>query len=73
MRQKLVTLDPTGFENSKEMHNFSAWVRLQLLHYRNGHSVDDLLTEITRLESLLDRIRMNEIRWVQGSGWMPYE
>jgi hypothetical protein len=70
MRQKLVTLDPTTFETSKQMLNFSAWVREQLVHYKNGLHMRDLLEEITRLEELLSAIRMGEKKWVQGKGWV---
>lgn len=70
MRQKLVTLDPTTFETSKQMLNFSAWVREQLVHYRNGLHIRELLEEITRLEELLSAIRMGEKKWVQGKGWV---
>ena len=70
MRQKLVTLDPTTFETSKQMLNFSAWVREQLVHYKNGLHIRDLLEEITRLEELLSAIRMGEKKWVQGKGWV---
>jgi len=31
MRQKLITLCPTSFEEAKKMPNFSAWVRAKLL------------------------------------------
>ena len=70
MRQKLVTLDPTTFETSKQMLNFSAWVREQLVHYKNGLHIPDLLEDITRLEELLSAIRMGEKKWVQGKGWV---
>ena len=70
MRQKLVTLDPTTFETSKQMLNFSAWVREQLVHYKNGLHMRDLLEEISRLEELLSAIRMGEKKWVQGKGWV---
>jgi hypothetical protein len=52
------------------MLNFSAWVREQLVHYKNGLHMRDLLEEITRLEELLSAIRMGEKKWVQGKGWV---
>ena len=70
MRQKLVTLDPTAFEISKEMHNFSAWVRKQVHLYGDGVHIQDLQIEIARLNNMLDRIRTNQIEW-NGRSWMP--
>jgi len=35
MRQKLITLDLTGFETASKMENFSEWVRIQLRKYRD--------------------------------------
>ena len=70
MRQKLVTLDPTAFEISKEIHNFSAWVRKHLHYYRDGITIEDCLQEIEHFRSMLDRIRTNEIAW-NGRSWMP--
>ena len=70
MRQKLVTLDPTAFETSREIDNFSAWVRMHLHYYRDGVMIQDCLTEIERLHKLLERIRTNKIEW-NGRSWMP--
>lgn len=70
MRQKLVTLDPTAFEISKDMHNFSAWVRKQLHYYNEGHEIEYLLSKIEHFESMLERIRTNKIAW-DGRSWMP--
>lgn len=70
MRQKLVTLDPTAFEISKEIDNFSAWVRMHLHYYRDGLHIRDCLNEIERLEGILERIRTNKIAW-NGRSWMP--
>ena len=70
MRQKLVTLDPTAFEISKEIPNFSAWVRKHLHYYRDGVHIQDCLNEIERLHSMLERIRTNKIAW-NGRSWMP--
>lgn len=72
MRQKLVTLDPTSFEISKEMDNFSAWVRKQLHFYNEGHDIEYLLQKIQGMERVLERIRTNEIAW-NGRSWMPVE
>ena len=70
MRQKLVTLDPTAFEISREIDNFSAWVRKHLHYLRDGVVIEDCLTEIERLHNLLERIRTNKIAW-NGRSWMP--
>ena len=70
MRQKLVTLDPTAFEISKRMDNFSAWVRKQLHFYNDGIYIQDLLNEIERFSSMLERIRTNQIAW-NGRSLMP--
>ena len=70
MRQKLVTLDPTAFEISREIHNFSAWVRKHLHYYRDGVTLEDCLNEIERLHKMLERIRTNKIEW-NGRSWMP--
>ena len=70
MRQKLVTLDPTAFEISKEMNNFSGWVRKQLHYYRDGHEIEYLLAKIEHMENTFNRIIANEIEW-NGQSWMP--
>lgn len=70
MRQKLVTLDPTAFEISREIHNFSAWVRKHLHFYRDGVTLEDCLNQIDALHGLLDRIRTKQIAW-NGRSWMP--
>jgi hypothetical protein len=70
MRQKLVTLDPTTFETSKQMLNFSAWVREQLVHYRNGHHVRELLEEIQHLEQLIADVIAERKTWVPNRGWV---
>ena len=70
MRQKLITLDLSSYELSQQMPNFSAWVRKHLDYHRDGVNIQDCLTEIERLHSMLDRIRTNKIQW-DGRSWMP--
>ena len=52
------------------MDNFSAWVRKQLHYYHDGIHIQDLLNEIERFSSMLERIRTNKIAW-NGRSWMP--
>ena len=73
MRQKLVTLDPTSFETSKQMKNFSAWVRMQLIHYNNGYTIESLMQECDRIQQLLSDIIDGKKVWKNGFGWVVVE
>ncbi len=73
MRQKLVTLDPTSFETSKQMKNFSAWVRMQLIHYNNGYTIESLMQECDRMQQLLSDIIDGKKVWKNGFGWVVVE
>lgn len=73
MRQKLVTLDPTSFETSKQMKNFSAWVRMQLIHYNRGYTIESLMEECDRMQQLLSDIIDGKKVWKNGYGWVVVE
>ena len=65
-----MTLDPTAFEMSKEIDNFSAWVRKHLHYYRDGVILEECLKEIEALHKTIDRIRTGKVEW-NGRSWMP--
>jgi hypothetical protein len=52
------------------MLNFSAWVREQLVHYRNGHHIRELLEEIQHLEQLIADVIAERKTWVPNRGWV---
>lgn len=73
MRQKMITLCPTTWENAAQMKNFSLWIRQQLLWKSNGYEVEELIKEVGRLEDLLSAVAMGEKKWQQGVGWVDVE
>ena len=73
MRNKMITLCPTTYEEAQRTKNFSSWVRQQLMWKSNGYDVDLLLKETDRQQELLSQIAMGEKKWVQGTGWVDVE
>jgi len=41
MRQKMINLCPTTFEQASKMNNFSEWVRLKLKEINDADPIDD--------------------------------
>ena len=73
MRQKMITLCPTTWENAAKMKNFSKWIREQLRYREQGWEIKQLIEEIDHLESLISAIAMGEKEWKQGVGWVDSE
>jgi len=73
MRNKMITLCPTTYEESQRMKNFSLWIRQQLMWKTNGYDVETLLKETDRQQQLLSQVAMGEKKWQQGIGWVDVE
>jgi hypothetical protein len=73
MRQKMITLCPTTWEDAQRMKNFSLWIRQQLMWKSNGFDLEELIKENDRLEALLSAVAMGEKKWKQGIGWVDVE
>lgn len=73
MRNKMITLCPTTYEEAQRMKNFSHWIRQQLMWKTNGYDVETMLKELDRMQTLLSAISMGEKKWSQGFGWVDVE
>ena len=69
----MITLCPTTWEMASKMRNFSAWIREQLRYKDDGWTINELIEEVDRLESILSAVAMGEKKWKQGVGWVDNE
>lgn len=58
MRHKTITLCPTTYEIARNMDNFSAWIRIQLLAFDNGgESLADAIRQREHWKALFDEVK----------------
>lgn len=58
MRHKTITLCPTTYEIARNMDNFSAWIRIQLLAFDSGgESLDDAIRQRNHWKAKYDEVK----------------